>query len=372
MIGFRVDANEQIATGHLMRCTAIAMECRRRGQQCLFLMAERKETQRLEQRQFSYQILNTRWDALEGEVEQVKEIVRQEKMDWLVVDSYQATTEYLSRLEEAVPVMYIDDMALEKYPVSALLHYGLYPDLEKYLETYRDTDSLVLAGMDYIPLREEFRPSEKCSEKEQTFQKEELGSLPEREKSILITTGGTDPHNVTGKLLKLCLPHPAFADYNYHVIVGTMNEHEEELQKLAGQYPQVFLHKNVTNMAYYMKRCQMAVSAGGTTLHELCACGTPTVCFSFADNQKSGTQEMDRRGLMMCAGDAREGEIAPLILERLLELIQHPNVRRDYAEKIQQAVDGRGVQRIAEILCSKRIKKIDGGKYDKTVRQTEK
>lgn len=339
MIGFRVDANEQIATGHLMRCIAIAAECRRRGEQCLFLLAEEKETHRLEQRQFPYRVLHTQWDALEGEVELVKETARQEKLDWLVVDSYQATTSYLSQLEEVVPVLYIDDMALEKYPVSALLHYGLCPDLEEYLHTYQDTDSQVMAGMDYIPLREEF------------FPEEGLGNAGEREKNILITTGGTDPYNVTGKLLTLCLPHSAFAGYHYHVIVGTMNEHEEELQKLAERYPQVSLHKNVTNMASYMRRCQMAVSAGGTTLLELCACGTPTVCFSFADNQMSGTQEMERRGLMMCAGDAREGETAPLILERLLELIKHPDVRRDYAEKIHRAVDGKGVRRIGDILC---------------------
>ena len=40
MIGFRVDANEVIATGHLMRCISIALECKKRGQQCIFFMAE--------------------------------------------------------------------------------------------------------------------------------------------------------------------------------------------------------------------------------------------------------------------------------------------------------------------------------------------
>ena len=47
MIGFRVDANEVIATGHLMRCISIALECKKRGQQCIFFMAEDKETEQL-------------------------------------------------------------------------------------------------------------------------------------------------------------------------------------------------------------------------------------------------------------------------------------------------------------------------------------
>ena len=48
MIGFRVDANEQIATGHLMRCMAIAKGFQRRGEDVVFFLAEEKETERLE------------------------------------------------------------------------------------------------------------------------------------------------------------------------------------------------------------------------------------------------------------------------------------------------------------------------------------
>ena len=64
-----------------------------------------------------------------------------------------------------------------------------------------------------------------------------------------------------------------------------MNVYEAQLKEMEHQYPPIKIHKNITNMSDYMRGCEMAVSAGGTTLFELCACGIPTVCFSFAENQ---------------------------------------------------------------------------------------
>ena len=72
MIVFRVDANEQVATGHLMRTLSIASACRKRGLTCEFWLAEEKETERIAKAGFPYRILETRWDALEDELPVMK------------------------------------------------------------------------------------------------------------------------------------------------------------------------------------------------------------------------------------------------------------------------------------------------------------
>ena len=68
MIIFRADANETVATGHLMRCMTIADACREKGMECEFWLAEDKETERLRQAGFSYRILGSQWDDLEKEL----------------------------------------------------------------------------------------------------------------------------------------------------------------------------------------------------------------------------------------------------------------------------------------------------------------
>ena len=352
MIGFRVDANEKIATGHLMRCIAIATECRKRGEQCLFLLAEDKETSRLMDRNFPFQVLHSDWQNMESELDSLGEIICRKKLDWLVVDSYQATARYLAKLNQIVPVLYVDDMAREKYEVSALLHYGLCGDLEMYLETYRGEPVHIMAGTEYIPLREEFTSPHQMLEDECKVPSSETVEKERREKGILITTGGTDPYNITGQLLRSCLEQDVFVGYQYHVIVGSMNAYEAELRVIADQHPEVRLHKNVTNISDYMRGCEVAVSAGGTTLFELCACGTPTVCFSFAENQKGGTVDMGRRGIMLYAGDAREGDIVPCILEHLGDFAESESLRSEYTTRMKKLVDGRGVRRIVDYLTS--------------------
>ena len=124
MIGFRVDANEKVATGHLMRCIAIATACIKKGKQCMFLLAEEKETQRLKSRGIPYQILGTKWDDMESEKDRLMYIFEKQEFEYMVVDSYQVTISYLKWLNSRVPVLYIDDMACEIYRVGGRANFA--------------------------------------------------------------------------------------------------------------------------------------------------------------------------------------------------------------------------------------------------------
>ncbi len=338
MIGFRVDANEKVATGHLMRCIAIATACIKKGKQCMFLLAEEKETQRLKSRGIPYQILGTKWDDMESEKDRLMYIFEKQEFEYMVVDSYQVTISYLKWLNSRVPVLYIDDMACEIYPVTAVLHYSQWKEQHLYSDQYKNTPVEVLAGMEYTPLREEFA----------------LASHMKRKKSILITTGGTDPFNITYKLLQTCLSDVEIASYSYEVIVGNMNVYEDELRELAQYNSNIRIHKNVSNMSDYMRSCEAAVSAGGTTLFELCACGIPTVCFSFAENQVKFARETDEHKIMLYAGDARYNEkIEENIYKCLLQFLKNTGLKSEYAQRMSELVDGKGCERIAEVLCRK-------------------
>ena len=331
-----MDANESIATGHLMRCIAIAVECRKQGAKCIFFLAEDKETVRLSRRGFSYRVLNTKWNQMDGEIPDMQQLIKEEQLNVLVVDSYQVTLRYLSCLQQKVPVLYVDDFGKTVYPVDMVLHYIPASGDDGYAKMYQGTKTCLLQGMQYAPLRQEFAEDD---------------IQVERKKSILITTGGTDSYNVTGKLLAYCEEQPEFVPYTFDVIVGTMNRNEVYLQDMAQKNPRIQLHKNVTNMSDYMRRCEMAVSAGGTTLLELCACRIPTVCFSFADNQVDFAKLMQRQNIMLYAGDARiDDRIEQKIAEQLCLFMQNDKMRTVYADRMGKLVDGKGTARITECL----------------------
>ena len=366
MIGFRVDANETIATGHLMRCMAIAKGFRNKGEEVIFFIAEEKETQRLIDQDMPYVILHSDWRKLEQELPGFKQVLKQYHVTKLIVDSYQATRYYLESLNQDVQTIYMDDMGTEINPIAGVIHYSNRAWDTSYEKGYENLDTVCMAGMQYTPLREEFYPNKDDPN-------EENANKTDQEKNILITTGGTDPYNIAGRLLeyvktqmecqsdmetdmeKLC--------YHAHflVISGSMNQNKPFLEKLAKENHWITLYENVNNMGNLMRDSDLAVSAGGTTLYELCACKVPTVCFSFADNQAGFTKEMGKQGMMCDAGDARgqgnicgakdvreQGDIIKNIYQQLMKLWNDERLCGRYREKMGQIVDGKGVERIVE------------------------
>ncbi len=334
MIGFRVDANEVIATGHLMRCIAIAQGFQKQGEEVMFFLAEEKETNRLKAQNMPYIILHSRWDALEQEVLDLKRLLKQYQITKLIVDSYQAAASYLEELNQCVKVIYIDDMEKALYPVSAVLHYSSWPEDKAYERRYNGTGTICMAGMQYTPLRTEFYPNQGNN----------------AQKNILITTGGTDQYNIAGRLLEYFIKaDKRQSDIHFLVISGSMNQNKPFLENLAKDHPNIILYENVNCMGKLMRSAYLAVSAGGTTLYELCACRVPTVCFSFADNQEGFTCEMGKRGIMRYAGDARKSEdIVERIYNNMMELWEDTHLYVQYQKKMGRLVDGKGVERIVE------------------------
>ena len=157
MIGFRVDSNEIIATGHFMRCKVIASELKSLGQSVLFVSADKTGYELARHHGFPAIVLDTIWNDLETELEQLIEVIRTYSIEKLVVDSYQVTYKYLDTLNSEVPVIYIDDLNAFSYPVRVLVNYNMYAHDLPYIDMYHGTQTKLLLGLNYLPLRPEFQ-----------------------------------------------------------------------------------------------------------------------------------------------------------------------------------------------------------------------
>ena len=106
------------------------------------------------------------------------------------------------------------------------------------------------------------------------------------------------------------------------------------------------------------KGCKMdsdiAITAGGMTIYEVCSCGTPGIAFSMADNQIEQCRAFDYLGLLKYAGDIRENVngVVSYILASIDEM-KDEKMRKEISEKMQKCVDGRGAERIADILMGR-------------------
>lgn len=340
MFYIRADANEIIGTGHVMRCLYIADEMRRQGEMVTFLFADDRTRELVEGKNFDGICLNSVWNDLDSEIEKMKRLIDELGIDKLLIDSYYVTEHYLQELKSATKIIYIDDLLVFPYPVHMLVDYNIFATEDKYQSLYGDKYKEIqfVLGCEYAPLRQEF-----CRYKR---------VVNDKVKSIFITSGGTDIYNLTGNLLNSLKTQDWFAETDVHVIVGKFNENKETLEKEWASYKNVTLHYNIPNIADYMKSCDIAVSAGGVTTYELCACGIPTIMYTLADNQMEIAQVVSDKASIYYAGDVREDMDACVdnIITKINELRQDVDSRRDISAGMQSVVDGNGCKRLVELI----------------------
>lgn len=324
--------NEVIATGHIMRCLAIADAARELGRDTTFILADEQAVELIRERGYYSIVLDTMWNNMDMELQELKKVIEEYKIKKLLVDSYSVTPCYLRTLSKQTEVAYIDDLDSFIYPVHTLIRYAGNWEESAYEERYRGTE--LLLGLQYVPLRMAFA---NCVPKVISPQVENL----------LLLSGGTDRFYVLERLVEQIRKEQY---KSIDVICGKYYEEYAQLCAKYRQYKNIHFYKGVNNIEDYMMKADMAVSAGGTTLYELCACGTPTVSYSFADNQLDNVKRFQKDNLINYAGDVRYDNAIENIVNFLDSYIKDMSLRMQQSQRMQALVDGKGALRIAKIL----------------------
>ncbi|MBR6095103.1 MAG: UDP-2,4-diacetamido-2,4,6-trideoxy-beta-L-altropyranose hydrolase [Lachnospiraceae bacterium] len=337
MIGFRVDMNKQIASGHLMRSLTIAKEVRKLGEEVLFLSSDNGVERVLSSAGFSYINLNCDYSDWESSLDRTLEIIQSYRIRVLFTDSYLVSGHVLSELNRHTRVAYIDDFIKKTLDVSLLLVPTQSLDTSVLTEMYRDKPVKLLVGSEYLIIREEFlNPTERA----------------DRDR-IFLTTGGTDPAGFTEAFLHQAMNHPVLKDKKYTVILGSLYDNTQALKETYRDYPNIRFHQNVTNMGELMKECSFAVSAGGNTLYELICLRIPTVCISLSPDQEALGERLENKGIVSYCGNCirQPEECTESVISKLSSLIQlTDDERSDLKGRCRSFTDGMGAKRIAKAL----------------------
>ena len=331
MILIRVDANEHIGSGHVMRCLSIASAFVKRGESVVFVTSDHKGDKLIKKNGFPIICLDTNWKCMKSE--ELDKVIRQYKPDLLLIDSYFVTENYFRHLSSMVTTAYIDDMQKSCWDTDFLINYNIFASVYDY-SWYDGTRTKLLLHPQYTPLRQEFI------------------NLPHHEtkdivSDILISAGGADPERVCEKLMKdICCKRQ---DLRFHFVIGALNPRVNIIKGLAKS--NTILHINEQNMSELMRKCDVAISAAGTTLYELCACGIPTITYILADNQVIAAERFATEEVMINAGDChRDNQFLKTIGHCLTDIIENKQKRYDMSKKMQALVDGNGANRIVERL----------------------
>lgn len=330
-IYIRADMNEIIATGHVMRCLSIADAAREQGKETVFIVADEKPMDILKSRGYEAIVLHTDWKQMEEELEVLIPVIQNNGISKLLVDSYQVTENYLKRLEEFTEVFYLDDLDAFEYPVSNVICYANYYSQLSY-GNYKGSTKFFL-GTSYMPIRKVFQ---NCKPKK----------IKEKIENIMILSGGSDNYHMIENIADLFKGN---TQVQADIICGAFYPDFSGLKERFSGYENLHFYQNVSNLEEFMERADLAISAGGTTLYELSAKGTPAVSYSFADNQLKNVHQFDEDGLIEYAGDVRTDDVYRNIY-CLYQKYENSELRKICSEKMQKIIDGQGAARIAKLL----------------------
>jgi UDP-2,4-diacetamido-2,4,6-trideoxy-beta-L-altropyranose hydrolase len=335
----RCDSSVTIGTGHAMRCLALAQAWQDAGGRAVFAMAE--ATPAMEERLQRESMGVARLKAEPGSAGDFQETIvlaRGKQAPWVVVDGYCFGADYQTALKSAgLKVLFIDDNGhAEHYSADLVLNQnahaneGFYPS--------RDASTRLLLGPRFAMLRREFTEWRGWNRE-----------IPAVARSVLVTMGGSDPGNVTERVVRAILGEPSL---NATVVVGGSNPHLPNLRELvAGTQRDVRLVEDVTNMPELMAKSDVAISGAGTTSLEMCFMGLPALLMVLANNQRPAAEELDQRGVAINQGEGSEIE-ASTLSANLTRLVDSQDTRKAMSERGKELVDGNGAERVADGLMS--------------------
>ena len=356
MILIRSDGNSCLGSGHIMRCLAIASEFVKQGEHCVFALADESPLELLFAKGFPVEVLHSDYKHPKSEIYDLSLVIMKYNPKVILVDSYYVDRDYFYMIRQICGgetlIVYIDDMREDVYPCDIVINYEVGSEVlqKNYSILYRERGveyCNFLLGVKYAPLRDEFRGKG-------------LRSIREKVENILFLTGGADVSHIVLKILAFLSKNNEFENIQFHFVIGKLNSDSDQIKKKSDQLTNVYIHENVSTMSELMLEADIAVSAGGTTLYEVCACGTPLIAYTCADNQIEGVKRIVENTGALNVGDTRENDT--LIEDIFSNIIKLDfETRKVLSKKEQLLVDGNGTTKIVKsvkLVCEQRKKSV--------------
>lgn len=355
---FRTDASIAMGTGHVMRCLTLAEELKQIDASCVYFITRAHSGHMADTiRSKGYGLhlltapvqgfqpapddvahakwLNVPWAM---DVEESLEVLIGIRPDWLIVDHYSLDARWHRLLRPYVGhIFVIDDLADRELHCDMLLD-QTYGREQKDFQALLDGECRMLLGSRYAILRREF--SELRSEA--VGRRKRFDGL----KRILVSLGGTDPDNVTAKILDSLKKFEGSSGPFIDVILGGQAPHLESIRKQAKNHPlKVEVSTDVDDMAIRMLKADLAIGAGGSTSWERCCLGLPALTICLGLNQKRIILETEKAGAAIYLGGENENfsDIIPEILHRLN---RENKLMTNMSKRCFHLVDGYGAGRI--------------------------
>ena len=170
----------------------------------------------------------------------------------------------------------------------------------KNLKYLKDKELKCLIGEKFQIIRQNFFSHNKCK-------------ICKKVKKIIVLTGGDDLNNLTLDFsnylneLQILKENSIKVDF----ILGPFNNF-----KINRKLDNIDFHYNPSDLISKMRKADLAISASGQTLYELCYLGVPTIGYLSGKDQQQNLKSLSKKGAILNAGfpGSKEGKQIFIIL----------------------------------------------------------
>jgi len=328
-----------MGTGHVMRMLALAQAWRDAGGEVTFVLAGRIPA--VEEILLGEGIRILHIQSKPGSMEDAAEtisLIAPLRPEWVVLDGYQFPSQYQRRVRDAgFCLLFVDDYGhAPPYSAHLVLNQNISANPALYRE--RESHTRLALGTRYVLLRREFLEGQVTGP-----------DMPKAGRHLLVTLGGSDPENATGKVLE-AVEESSLQDISLTVVVGFANRHARELESIVSRSEKPMrIITGAMNMPELMAGAHIAFSGGGTTCWELIHMGVPSIVIELAENQHPIASELGRRGIIEDLGDVNN-ITRELISETLENMLRNYPFYLERARQSRSLVDGKGAARVMAMM----------------------
>ena len=306
--------------GHLVRQSHIAKILQDRGAEIIFYIPEYPPAQAwLDQCRLPRTTLSDPQAVAEKETQ---------SLDLILLDIQDTSETFIKNIrQDKIPVVSFEDLGEGRNHVDLLIDCNLDEEKSKDLPDKVQT----LFGYRYCVLAPEF---EAFHSKKRDF-KSAISS-------VLITLGGTDPHSLTSVLAEKILQIQP--ELSLTLLAGPGCKNISALKNL--QNRSVKLLESTSQMPQTLFDHDAVFCAGGVTLDEAMAVGTPAFVINQVAHQEIKTKRAEKQGAAMNLGMAESWDES-----RLPEILQSsPKTLEKMSQAGKNLIDGKGLKRVADAI----------------------
>lgn len=336
---FRVDASEQIGSGHFIRCLNLAERLRKDDYEVAFICMNLPGAmfELLESKKIKYEKISTIANLLQ-EVDASMSIEVANKLfpdgiDWFVVDHYGLDSKWESALRSKCDhIMVIDDIANRSHDCDILVDQN-YEDTSRYSNLV-NRRCILLLGPNYALLNPEYAHYRKLRQKKYNAREA---------RKVFVFFGGSDPSDLTGKTLE-ALTFPKLNKLNVDIVVGNSYPYYDKLKRSADMRDRTRIYKPQKHLANLMADADIAIGGGGVTNWERMCLGLSSIVITLAENQVPICEILSRKGAIRLLGSSKVVSTQDIYKAFLEEM--DSNLVLNRASIAKNLCDGMGLDRV--------------------------